>query len=216
MNTLIPVIKAGNGDVAVLVKDAAEDACQNPDWILRAAAKDAGMQIAVSGFDLDLVIDQSTQRGGYCRGVRVPHAGVANQREIGLELAPVLFKKWHEILRADFFFTFNDHGDVDRQRPGHGFPGPAGFDEGHQLALIVLGAARNDDFASIGVRGNRGLERRTVPKIERVNRLYVIMTIEQHVRPAFAGCFSIPVTLDRTLGNDGGMTGCWPDFGLKT
>src|SRR5438045_8417108 len=91
-------IKAGNGDVAVVMTAAAENAGQSPDWILRAAAEDAGVQIAVGGFDLELVIDQPAQRGGYCRGVRVPHAGVANQREIGLELVPVLFKKWHEIL----------------------------------------------------------------------------------------------------------------------
>ena len=95
------VIEAGNGDAAVVVEQAAEDAGQHPDRILRAAAEHAGMQVAVGGLDLDLVIDQAAQRGGDRRRVRVPHAGVADQREIRLQLALVRFEERHEILRAD-------------------------------------------------------------------------------------------------------------------
>src|SRR6516225_8231566 len=41
------VIETRDGDAAVLIKNAAEDPRQNPDRDLRAAAKNAGMQIAI-------------------------------------------------------------------------------------------------------------------------------------------------------------------------
>ena len=204
------VIKAGDGDVAVFIKNAAENTGQHPDRILRGAAEDAGMQIAVGGLDLHFVVDQPAQRGGDRRRIGVPHAGVADQREVRLEVGLVLFKKRNEILRSDFLFALDDDGDVERQRARDRFPGPAGFDEGHQLALVVLGAARDDDLSSVGMGGDFRLEWRTMPEIERVDRLHVVMAVEQHVRPgavAFAVAFA--------LGDDGGMTGRRPDLGRK-
>ncbi|MGY3539017.1 hypothetical protein ACVIIY_003237 [Bradyrhizobium sp. USDA 4515] len=47
--------------MAVLVMQAAEDPRQHADRVLRAAAEHAGMQIAIGGLDLDLVIDQAAQ-----------------------------------------------------------------------------------------------------------------------------------------------------------
>ena len=182
------VIEAGDRDVAVLVMQAAENAGQHPDRILRAAAEDAGMQIAAGGLDLDLVIDEPAQLRGDRRRVRVPHAGVADQREIGLEVRLVRFEERHEILRTDLLLALDDDGDVDRQRSRDLLPGAARLDEGHQLALVVLGAARDDDLSPVGVIGHDGLEWRTVPEIERIDRLHVVMAVEQHMRPPAAHC----------------------------
>ena len=182
------VIEAGDRDAAVVVMKAAENAGQHPDRILRSPAEDAGMQIAVGGLDPHLIVHQPAQRRGDGRRISVPHAGVADQGEIGLEVVLVRFKKRNEILRSDFFFALDDDGHVDRQRAGHGFPGPAGLDEGHQLALVVLGAARDDDLSPVGMVGDGRLEWRTVPKTERIDRLHVIVTVEQHVRPPVTLC----------------------------
>ncbi len=178
-----------------VVEKAAEDAGQHPDRILRAAAEHAGMQIAIGGLDLDLVIDQSAQRGGDRRRIRVPHAGVAHQREVGLELVLVFLEKRNEILRPDFLFALDDDGDVDRQRSRDGFPGPAGLDEGHQLTLVVFGAARDDDLSSVGMVGDDGLERRPMPEIERIDRLHVVMAVEQHMRPCAAAAVAFLATM---------------------
>src|SRR5205814_8748835 len=43
------VIEAGDRDVAVLIEQAAENAGQHADRVLRAAAEYAGMQIAIGG-----------------------------------------------------------------------------------------------------------------------------------------------------------------------
>ena len=189
------VVEAGNGDVAVVVMQAAENTGQHPDRVLRAAAEDAGMQIAVGGLDLDLVIDEPAQRGGDRRRVLVPHAGVADQREVGLQVGLVLLEERHEVLRADFFLALDDDGDVDRQRSRHRLPGAAGLDEGHQLPLVVLGAARDDDLAAVGMVGHDRLERRTVPQVQRIDRLHIVMAVEQHVRPTAGAAIGIAVVL---------------------
>ena len=124
-----------------------------------------------------------------------------------LEVGLVGFEERHEILRSDFLLALDHDGDVDRQRAGHRFPGAAGLDEGHQLALVVLGAARDDDLAAVGVVGDGGLERRAMPEIERIDRLHVVVAVEQHMRPPFAAAVG--------LGDDGGMTGGRPDLGGK-
>jgi hypothetical protein len=174
---------------------------------LRGAAEEAGMQVAIGGLDLDLVIDQPAQRGGDRRGIGIPHAGVANQREIRLEVSLVRFQKRHEVFRADFLLALDHDGDVDRQRPRHRLPGAAGFDEGHQLPLVVLGTARDDDLAPVGVIGDDGFERRPVPQIERIDRLHIVMAIEQHMWPAIGAAIG--------FGDDGGMPGGRPHLGLE-
>src|SRR5581483_8291001 len=64
--------------------------------------------------------------------------------------------------------------------------GAAGLDEGHGLAFVVAGAARHDDLAPAGQRLDARLERRRLPLAQRVDRLHVVMTVEQHARASCA------------------------------
>src|SRR4051794_19132079 len=160
------------------------------------------MQVAIGGGDLELLIEQTAQRGRDRGRVAVPHAGVADQHVVSLKLVLVGFDEGHEVLRADFFLAFDQESDVDRQRPRHPLPGAAGFDEGHDLALVVLGAARHDDLATIGMVGHNRLEWRTVPELERIDGLHIIVAVEQHMRTAARDA----------LADDRGMAGGWPHF----
>ncbi len=65
----------------------------------------------------------------------------------------------------------------------HVGPGAAGLDEGHELALVVRGAAPADDRAVRGLL-DRGIERTSVPEIERIDWLHVVVPVEEHVRGA--------------------------------
>ena len=59
--------------------------------------------------------------------------------------------------------------------------GAAGLEKGHELAFVVAGASRHDLFAvrpGLELR----LERRVSPEIQRIDRLHVIVAIEQDVR----------------------------------
>jgi hypothetical protein len=69
--------------------------------------------------------------------------------------------------------------------PVLGHPGAHRLDEGHELALVVGGAAAADHLA-LGRLLDRGLEGRAVPQLERVDGLDVVMAIKQEVRAAFA------------------------------
>src|SRR5581483_4457392 len=77
-----------------------------------------------------------------------------------------------------------DHGgDGGRQLSGHRLERPAGLDEARSLALIVTGAAGDDDLAPTGKRFDARLERRRLPEVERIDRLHVVVAVEQHARP---------------------------------
>ena len=68
------------------------------------------------------------------------------------------------------------------QPAGDGLPGPAGLDEGHQLALVVGGAARADRARAVRARLDGRLEGVVVPELERIDRLHVVVAIEQRRR----------------------------------
>ena len=131
---------------------------------------------------LHLFVDQPAQRRGDRRRLRVPHAGVADQRQVALELGGIVAHEAEQVFRAALLLALDQHGDVERQLAGHRLEGAAGLDEGHGLAFVVAGAARDDDLAPAVERLDARLERRRLPQIERIDRLHVVMAVEQHAR----------------------------------
>ena len=65
---------------------------------------------------------------------------------------------------------------------GDRLEGAASLDEGHGLAFVVAGAARDDDLPAAVERLDARLERRRLPQIERIDRLHVVMAVEQDAR----------------------------------
>ena len=59
--------------------------------------------------------------------------------------------------------------------------------------------------------GHDGLERRPVPEIERIDRLHVVVAVEQHMRARRAFAITLAVAVALAFGNDRGMTGRRPD-----
>ncbi len=140
------------------------------------------MQVAVGAGQPDLLVDQAAQRRRDRRRLRVPHAGVADQRQVALELGGIVAHEAEQVFRAALLLALDHHGDVERQLAGHRLEGAAGLDEGHGLAFVVAGAARDDDLAAAVERLDARLERRRLPQIERIDRLHVVMAVEQHAR----------------------------------
>ena len=143
---LDPVVEAGQGDRAVGVVQVGEDARQHADRIDRRAAVDAGMQVAVGRVDRHLLERQAAQHGGDRRRFGVPHPGVADQRQVGLQRFGVGGEERRQRHRAGLLLALEQHGDVAGQA-AVGAEGPAGLEEGHQLALVVAGAAGDDALA---------------------------------------------------------------------
>ena len=136
------VIEAGNGDAAIVVVDRRQDLCQHADRVGGSAAELARMQVAVGRLDRHLLADQAAQADADRRRIAVPHAGVADQRELGLQLLGIGLEERLQRRRAGFLLALEQDRHLAGQLAVHVLVGAAGFDEGHQLALVVGRAAR--------------------------------------------------------------------------
>src|SRR4029077_8293707 len=87
------------------------------------------------------------------------------------------------MFRTALLLAFDHDRNVEREFSGYRLECAARLDKRHRLALIVAGAARHDDFAPL-FRCNARFERRRLPQIEWIDRLYVIMAIKQDPRPS--------------------------------
>ena len=96
-----------------------------------------------------------------------------------VELVLVLAHELVEVLAADFLLALDEDLDVDRQRPGLLQPGLDGLEVHEDLALVVGRAARVDLAVA-----HRRLKRRRLPQVHRVDRLHVVVPVEQHRRRA--------------------------------
>ena len=147
------------------------------DGVRGRAAEHARMQVAVGAPDHDLLADQPAQHGGDGGRVGVPHAGVADEREVGLELVRVGVDEGGKRRRTGLLLALEQNRHVAGQAARLA-EGANGLDERHELALVVAGPARHDPLAVADLR----LERIARPERQRVDRLHVVMAVEQDVR----------------------------------
>ena len=88
----------------------------------------------------------------------------------------------HKRGRAAFLFALEQERDVAGQGAKHRLPGATGLKECHELTLVIARPARADHLAPCGFL-NRWIKRVTRPKVQRINGLHVVVTIEQQVPP---------------------------------
>src|SRR6516165_4725844 len=176
------LVETGNSDRSVRPVQRRQDFGQHMDWISRGAAEQARMQVAIRASQPHLFINQTAKRGGDRRRCGVPHASVADQRQIALELLRMVADEAEQMLRAAFLLAFDQHRDVERKFAGHRLKRAARFNKRHRLAFVVASAAGDDDFAPVIEGVYARFEWRRVPKIERVDRLYIVVAVEEHAR----------------------------------
>ncbi len=82
-----------------------------------------------------------------------------------------------EVRRADLFLAFHHDFQIDRQRSARVHVCVDGGQMHHDLSLVVDGAA-SEDLAVAHV----AFERRRLPQIERVDRLHVVVAVNEHGR----------------------------------
>ena len=193
------VIKAGNRDTSLVVVQAAEYFRQYMQRIECRAAEGARVEVVAGATQGNLLADQSAQHGGDGRRLAIPHLGVADERHIDGQFVLVSLEEGKHRGRARFLFPLGEEGDVDRQRACLGDQGSAGFQEGHQLAFVVLCATGEDALAAVGECLHHRLEGRRVPKLQRIDRLHVVMGVEQHMGLVRAG-LSVMADHHRMLG----------------
>ena len=146
------------------------------------------MKVLVRAGNLDLVGNKAPQHGGDRRRLAVPHVGIADQRDVGgTQFIAIGFHEGRQVLAAAFLLAFQHQRYPDRQAAGHRMAGAAGLDKGQHLSLVVRGAARHDDLAAMRIGLKHRLKWVRVPERDRINRLHVVMGIEQDMRACLLG-----------------------------
>src|ERR1035437_1701707 len=114
----------------------------------------------------------------------------------------MLFQKGRETRAANFFFTFDDEGEVAGQGRAGFEIGFDGFEVCEILTFVVARAAREHRAPD-----DARLERWRFPEFERLGRLDVVVAVNDIVwLPAFA---RLRRGKSWGLGDDDGMPGSW-------
>jgi hypothetical protein len=72
------------------------------------------MQVAVGAAKPDFLVDQPAQRGRDRGRLAIPHAGVADEREIAAQFGGIVANEAEQMFRSALLFAFDQHGDVER------------------------------------------------------------------------------------------------------
>src|SRR5690606_18215078 len=152
------------------------------DGVCRSATKEARMQIAVCSFDDDFFAHETTKANADCGCFNIPHGGIANQRHVRLKLILMRFQKRLERRRPRFLFTFKKQGHFYRELAVDRFISAAGLNKGHQLSFVIGSPTSGPDFATVSDVLDCWLNRIILPKLQRVHRLNIIMSVTQHMR----------------------------------
>jgi len=164
----------------------AENARENLRGVRRRPAEKTRMKVAVGAAQGHLLADEAAKLGADRRPVGPGLGRVANEGNVGgAEPVAPGFEERDERRRPRFLLAFEKHRDPAGRLPVNADPGAKRFEKGHHLALVVGGAAAADHLAAGCLLDGR-VERRTVPEIERVDGLDVVMAVEQKVRRARA------------------------------
>jgi hypothetical protein len=173
------VVEVRDRDAPIPVVEGREDVGKDVDRIACGAAIPAGMEIAVGCRDDDLLADETAQHRRDGRLLAAPHAGIADKGYVAAQFLGILREEGLEAGAARFLLPLQDHRHADRQAASDCFPGTAGLDEGHQLPLVVSSTAGADAFPAIRPGFDQRLERRRRPLGKRVDRLHVVVTVEE-------------------------------------
>jgi len=149
--------------------------------------EETGMQVPIGCGNGDFLPDEAAQCRRDGRRFLVPHAGVADERIVGLQFLGVCGKERLQRRRARFLLAFEKDGEADRQCAVNLLVGAAGLEEGQQLSLVVRCAPARDDLAAAFELLDRWFEGVVFPEIERIDRLDVVMAVEKGMRGVWCG-----------------------------
>ncbi len=136
------------------------------------------MQIGLRSNGFDFGVHEAAQTDAQSRKIGGKQFGIADQREIGLQLAFLLAHIFGNGLAADFFFALDDELHIQRQLAGvASHQGFDGFDLHPELAFVVHRAAGIDIVVAF-----RRLKGRADPLVERIGRLHVVVRVAEHGR----------------------------------
>ncbi len=149
------------------------------DRVAHGAAEIAGVHVGRRPVDGDLPMHEAAQRRRKRRHVLGKDRGVGDDRHVARQPVAMLGEKRLEVRRADLFLALDDDLHVERQCAAHA---QVRLDRGevHEHLALVVDAAAPVELAVADLR----VERRRRPKIERVDRLDVVVAVDHDRRLA--------------------------------
>jgi hypothetical protein len=172
------VVEARHIDAAVRGVQRGAELGHRLDGIAQHAAVQAGVEVAAGAGDLDIKKHKTAETAGEHDLILGGNAGVGQVDEICLQPVAVGLKEFGKARAADLLLALDQETDAQRQvraafeQPSHG------RDVGHERPLVVRRAAAKDTLTA-----DLGLEGRRLPEIERIRRLHVVVTIDDHMGP---------------------------------
>ena len=152
------------------------------------AAKGSRMQVGAAAAQVDLAVDQAAESVADRRNAAGEHRRVRDHDDVGLERVLVGDDEVVEVRAADLFLALEDDPDVHRQLA---VLLQMRLDrlEVHEDLALVVGRSAGVDLAV----ADRRLEGRRLPQVERIDRLHVVVAVEQNRRRALG---AEPVAVD--------------------
>jgi len=140
------------------------------------------VQVPLRSAQVNLGLGQAPHAGAHRRHVRRPHRGVGDDDHVASEPVGIALQQGGEVRRPRLLLAFDQELEGDRRRgagvgvqPARGGAGPRGQGVEEHLALVVGGPAPQQLAAAL-----RGLERRRLPLVERLDRLHVVVPVDEH------------------------------------
>jgi hypothetical protein len=181
------IVKTLHTNLSLRRAHRAEDADQRIDGIRHGRPMQARVQIACSAANVNLDTAGAFQTDEQLRLILGPLAPVGAEDEVAGETLTVGCDEHRQLRACDLLFALQQELHVHRQRapcPQHGLDAE---DTDQQVGLHVTGAA-SVDAATANLRRERGRR----PQLQRVNRLDIKVTVDQHGSSA-RGMQPIPV-----------------------
>ena len=113
-----PVVEPGQGDPALLVVQAGQQARHRVQRVRHPAAERAGVQVPDRPGQRDLDRDQPAHAGAHGRHVGGPHGGVADHDHVAGQPLPLAPEQVGEVLGARLLLALDEQLDGDRRRGG--------------------------------------------------------------------------------------------------
>ena len=168
-----PVVEAGDRHVVVRVVQRGAQPRHLGRGVGYATAERPGVQVDVGSVHVDLRVHEAAHADAHRRRVTVEDAGVAHHDDVAAQPLALAPQQRGKVRRSDLLLTLHDDLEVDAQLAVRRQRGLETEQVEQHLALVVDRAAGEELVAA-----DRRLERRRLPQLERVDRLYVVVAVD--------------------------------------
>ena len=197
------VVEARDADPPVRALERRDDLGERVGRVLDRPAERPRMEVDRRALDVDLDVRVAAQADRDRRQVALEEARVADDGHVRREAFAVRGQPLPQVPRVVLLVALEEVAHVDGQGPARRQEAGEGHDVEVDLALVVGRAASEHPVAD-----DDGLERRRGPQVERVDRLHVVVAVDEDRGRVGAGMEPVRVD-DRVAGRllDGHVLG---------